>query len=381
MVFYVKQGEMPESRHTYTSESRMLKEELFGEEGFDGPYSLLYHLGEPTRVKSVTREEKKNEDKNAEKQPLHRHFETTGLKNSGDVISGRKTILFNDAVRMGVSYPTEEMSYFCRHALRDQVFFVHSGSGTLDTMLGMIKFSKGDYLYIPKGTTYRFNIEEGSEFFFVESARRISIPARYLNMYGQLKEGTPYYTRDIRTPVLGKASDDSGDYTVKVDYDDYYLVEERDRNPFDVAGWDGYLYPFAINVSMMAPIVGTLHQPPPVHETFSGDGFMIGTFLPRKYDFHPRAIPISYYHSNIDTDEVLFYSSGNFMSRKGISAGSMTLHVRGLIHGPQPGAIEKAIKSDGTDEVAVMVETYDPLKVSEDGLSVEDKRYMASWYR
>lgn len=381
MVYYVKQGEVPESRHTYIDRSRIYKEELFGEEGFDGPYSLLYHLGEPTRVKKVTKVMKEPINEKSTDELLHRHFSTSFFKPSGDLVSGRRPVLFNDDVRMGTVKPGKPMENYFRHALRDQLLFVHEGKGVLRSVLGSLGFSKGDYVYIPKGTTYSAEYEMNSEFFYLESRERISIPGRYLNKYGQLKEGTPYYTRDIRVPVLEEPSNEAGRYTVLVDYDDYYISEERDRNPLDVVGWDGYLYPFTINVSLMAPIVGKLHQPPPVHETFSGPSFMVGTFLPRKFDFHPHSIPISYYHSNIDTDEVLFYSSGNFMSRKGIGPGSMTLHVRGLIHGPQPGAVHASIGKEETDEIAVMVEAYKPLKVTREGSEIEDKKYMSSWYQ
>lgn len=381
MVYYLRQGELPESRHTFTDRANFRREELFGEESFEGPYSLLYHIGEPTRVKSIKKVEKDLIDAGSATELLHRHFITSSLGKGGDLVSGRKFILFNNSVRLGIARPADAMKTLFRHALREQLFFVHRGSGKFRTILGDIEFSQGDYIYIPKGTTYKAEYSNDAEFFVVESNDRLSVPPRYLNMYGQLKEGTPYYTRDIRTPRLQDPSNSEGHYTVLVDYDDHYVSEERDRNPFDVVGWDGYLYPFAINVNQMAPIVGKLHQPPPVHETFSAKGFMVGTFLPRKYDFHPRSIPISYYHSNIDTDEVLFYSSGNFMSRKGIEPGSVTLHVRGLIHGPQPGAIEGAIGKEGTDEVAVMVEAYDPLKVTKYGSSVEDSKYMSSWYQ
>lgn len=381
MVFYVKQGEMPDSRHTYISKEKFYREELFGEESFDGPYSLMYHLGEPTRVKEVKRIEKPRIVDRAGSEMLHRHFETSRLTPGGDLISGRKYVLFNDDVRIGVSNPNRRMDKLFRHAIRDQVYFVHEGSGNLRCSQGELEFKKGDYLYVPKGTTYTAEYSDGAQFFFVESRNRMSIPARYLNIYGQLKEGSPYYTRDIRHPVLSEPSTRKGSFTVLVDYDDYYLSEERDEDPFDVVGWDGYLYPFAINVDLMAPIVGRLHQPPPVHETFSSGSFMVGTFLPRKFDFHQRSIPISYYHNNIDTEEVLFYSSGNFMSRKGIGPGSITLHVRGLLHGPQPGAIESALGKEGTDEIAVMVESYVPLSFTEDASRVEDKKYMSSWYQ
>ncbi len=381
MSFYVKQGELPESRHTFQDPERILKEELFGEESFDGPYSLLYHEREPTRVKSIVRENRPSLEEGSVDELRHRHIKGFQLNREGDLIFGRNYLMFNSSVYLGISKPETGMKSFYRNAFMEQVFYVQNGKGKLKSSFGELEFQQGDYLYIPKGTTYIMEYSPEAEFFFVESRERVSIPQRYLNIYGQIKEGSPYYTRDIRYPRLSPPSNETGNFEVIVDFHDYYLKEIRDQHPFDVAGWDGYLYPWAINTSLMAPIVGRLHQPPPVHETFSSKGFMLGTFLPRKYDFHPRAIPISYYHSNIDTDEVLFYSSGNFMSRKGISEGSLTLHVRGLIHGPQPGAVEGAIGKEGTDEVAVMVEAYEPLKLTKDALKLEDSDYMSSWYK
>lgn len=380
MVYYVKQGIVPHSRHTYEDREKVRKEELFGEESFDGPYSLIYHVNEPTRVSSV-KQEKKQVSAGTDAAMLHRHFRTSEIDYSTDHFRSREVILFNSTLKMGVMKLRGSSSdFFYRNALHDEVLFIHKGSGTLKSMLGDLKFGKNDYVYIPKGTTYKIHHDGDLDTFFVQSRDRIGIPPRYLNVYGQLKEGTPYYERDFRTPVLGKPTLEKGDYTVYVDYSSYFAVEKRDEHPFDVEGWDGYLYPYAINTETMAPIVGKLHQPPPVHETFSGKSFMVGTFLPRKFDFHPRSIPISYYHSNIDTDEVLFYSSGNFMSRKGIEPGSITIHVRGLIHGPQPGSVENAIGKEGTDEIAVMVEAYEPLIPTKKSEEIEDKDYMKSWY-
>ncbi len=381
MVFYVKQGKMPESRHTYGDRNSMLREELFGEESFDGPYSLIYHTGEPTRVRNIRNERRKPIAEGSVSEMRHRHVKGFDLQRSGDFASGRQYLMFNSKVYLGIIKPRLDHKGLYRSALMEQLFFVHRGSGKLHTTLGTLSFAGGDYVYVPKGTTYTMQCSGDAEFFFMESADRIGIPKRYLNVYGQIKEGSPYYSRDMRYPILDDSSGKPEDFSVYVDYMDYYIVEERDENPFDVVGWDGYLYPWAINISTMSPIVGKLHQPPPVHETFSGSSFMVGTFLPRKFDFHPKSIPISYYHSNIDTDEVLFYSSGNFMSRRGISGGSITLHVRGLIHGPQPGAIEESLGKEATDEVAVMVETYEPLKLTGTAVQVEDQDYMSSWYQ
>ncbi|MCL4331913.1 MAG: homogentisate 1,2-dioxygenase [Candidatus Thermoplasmatota archaeon] len=378
MVFYIKRGEMPEFRHTYSEKERLLREELFGEESFEGSYSLLYHRGEPTAVESIRKEPRESISPGTDGESVHRHIKAYEIGRKGDMVSGRRYLLYNDRVRIAVIKPEEKMKRYFRHALSEQLFFVHRGKGTLFSPFGRLDFRKGDYVFVPKGTTYFVKHEEESEFFLLETLDHVSIPQRYLNAYGQLKEGTPYYSRDFRVPEFSYEGLEDLRETA-VDFEDYYLVESRKGTLFDLTGYDGYLYPFAISTENFAPAVGKLHLPPPVHETFSGKSFMLGTFLPRKFDFHPKAIPISYYHSNIDVDEILFYSSGNFMSRKGISEGSVTIHVRGLIHGPQPGMVEGAIGKEETDEVAVMVETYDPMHLASDGMAVNDPDYMSSW--
>lgn len=376
-MFYVKQGKMPDLRHTFDDREHLLREELFGEESFDGPYSLLYHENEPTEVNSIA-ELRKESVKPSNKAISHRHFRSLQLGKDGSFITGRKVLMYNSRLSIGLVQPESQMEGLQRNALHEFIGFVHSGSGTLVSPFGSLKFDQGDYLYIPKGLTFFMEYSKDFSMFYMESMDRIGIPQRYLNIYGQLKEGAPYYTRDFRYPTLDKPAHE-GTGKVYVDYGDRFIVEERKKSIFDVVGWDGYLYPFAINIERFAPIVGKLHMPPPVHEHFSGKSFMLGTFLPRLFDFHPRSVPISYYHNNIDVDEVLFYSSGNFMSRKGIDPGSITVHVRGLIHGPQPGSVEGAIGKKSTDEVAVMIEAYEPLKFTEIAEKVEDGDYMNSW--
>ncbi len=379
MVYYVKQGEVPESRHTYDSKEKLYREELFGEESFDGPYSLIYHRNEPTRVISVE-DMPKEKYVNARGSPhRHMHFDTNRLERHGNLIDGRDYILYNSTVRLGTVRPEVQLDTYYRSATSEILFYVQKGKGRMSSSFGTLDFDQGDYLYIPKGTTCSFSYSDDLEIFFVESSERMSIPQRYLNVSGQLKEGTLYYERDFVIPDLGAQYAVPPEKNVLVDYDDQYVLEKRDQDFYDTVGWDGYLYPFTINVSRMAPIVGRLHQPPPVHETFSGKSFMVGTFLPRLFDFHPRSIPISYYHNNIDTEEILFYSSGNFMSRKGISEGSITLHTKGLIHGPQPGMVEGAIGKTKTDEIAVMVEAYETLIPTEKAISISDPDYMKSW--
>lgn len=379
MVYYVKQGEVPESRHTFDSKDKVYREELFGEESFDGPYSLIYHKHEPTRVIDLQDLPKKEFNKRGKSPHRHLHLDTNKLERSGDLLSGRQYLFFNSTLRLGITRPEEALKTYFRSATSEIVLYVHRGKGRMSSSFGTLDFGKGDYLYIPKGTTCSFSYSDDLEIFFVESFERTGIPQRYLNIAGQLKEGTLYYERDFRVPDLKKDYVVPEENAVLVDYDDSYVLEKRDQEFYDTVGWDGYLYPFAINVSMMAPIVGRLHQPPPVHETFSGKSYMIGTFLPRLFDFHPRSIPISYFHNNIDTEEILFYSSGNFMSRKGISEGSITLHTKGLIHGPQPGKVEEAIGMKETEEVAIMVEAYETLIPTGTADSISDDDYMNSW--
>lgn len=379
MVFYVKRGEVPESRHTFDSREKLRREELFGEDSFEGVYSLIYHLHEPTRVSGYKVELKQN-PRILDEPYLHRHLKTQNLEAYGDIVDGRKTILCNNKVQVQIFKPEKTRRDFYRNALYEMLFFVHNGDGKLISPMGEISFSKGDYIYVPKGLAFRMEYSPDSYFLILNSKDDLKIPERYLNRYGQLKEGTPYYTRDIRPPELSAPVDEKGEFLLYVEYEDRYVIEKFDFNLLDVVGWDGYLFPFALNIRSMAPIVGKLHQPPPVHETMSSKSMMVATFLPRPFDFHERSIPISYYHNNIDVDEFLFYSSGNFMSRKGIEPGSVTLHVRGLTHGPQPGAVENSIGKPGTDEVAVMIETYEPLLITEIGKVIDDKEYMKSWY-
>ena len=378
MVYYVRQGRMPRTRHTYESRNKLLREELFGEESFDGSYSLLYHRNEPTRIKSI-REARKDEPK-FETLKLHKMIDTDIQKRQGNFINGRKPLFGNETLHILILKPSSRTSDLFRHGIRDQLFFVHSGDGKFKTIMGELPFGEGDYIYVPKGTIYNLEHSEDAEFLLIESRDNISVPQRYLNRYGQIKEGVPYYSRDFRHPVLRRGREVKKNCEVYVDFDDRYVVETRDSSPFDLEGWDGYHFPFAINIRDIMPIVGKVHQPPPVHETFSSKSFMVGTFLPRKYDFHERAIPISYYHSNVDTDEFLYYASGNFMSRKGIREGSITIHVRGMIHGPQPGTVEKSLGKEETDETGIMVESYERLGISEEGKRLENKNYMKTWY-
>ncbi len=375
-MFYVKNGHVPEYRHTYDNKDSIYREELFGLNAFDGPYSLIYHKYDPTEFYDY--EFIKLEDEPYDDEIKHRHIRTSKIPRSGNIFS--RTIIFeNDTLKISIIKPEENNSkeYF-RNAFATEIFYIHSGSGKIISIFGELEFKKHDYIYIPKGTTYKYECTEDTYILCIESSENIDIPARYLNRYGQIKEGSPYYTRNFRIPVF-KTYEENGGYVINIRYENGHARLKRKHQVFDAVGWDGYLYPYAINVMDMAPIVGKLHMPPPVHETFEGKTFMIGTFLPRPFDFHERSIPISYFHNNIDSDEFLFYSSGNFMSRKGIEQGSITLHVHGILHGPQPGVLEKSIGAKFTDEIGIMVETYKSLRMPDKIKEFEDKNYNLSW--
>ncbi|EQB72800.1 MAG: hypothetical protein AMDU4_FER2C00128G0012 [Ferroplasma sp. Type II] len=377
MVYYVKRGKVPEQRHTYDMRSHIPKEELFGLNAFDGKYSLLYHRYDPAEVENTSVEYR--EKLSAVDLIEHRHLKTGSLGKLDNFYTGRQILFFNDTTTTGIIDTDATPDEYFRNALCDEVFYVQSGKGSIESPFGTLRFRQGDFIYIPKGTTYRAMINERSFFFFTISMDNIDIPGNYMNPYGQIKEGMPYYTRDIEIPEFNEINDGEGEYHIMVDYGNYYLKMTRKYPVNDLEGYDGYLYPFTINIDKFAPVVGKLHMPPPVHTVFESKHFMIGAFLPRLFDYHERAIPVPYYHNNIDSDELIFYSSGNFMSRKGIGEKSITMHVHGMIHGPQPGVVEKSIGAKKTDEVAIMVESYKWLLPTEKAESIKDKNYQFSW--
>ncbi|KEO83543.1 homogentisate 1,2-dioxygenase [Tumebacillus flagellatus] len=381
MPFYQSLGEIPHKRHTQfrQADGSLYREELMGTKGFSGISSLLYHTNPPTQVKRV--EKVRDFVLEAEPQgPLaHRHFFTSRLEKGGDPIDGRTTLLFNDDVTIGLCQPTEPMNYFYRNGEQDEVLFVHKGTGKLETVFGTIPYREGDYLVIPMGTTYRVVTETPSKFLVIESASAIETPKRYRNEFGQLLEHSPFCERDIRPPSSLETHTEQGEFEVRVKARGMLTAYFFEFHPLDVVGWDGYLFPYAFNIEDFEPITGRLHQPPPVHQTFQAHNFVICSFVPRLYDYHPLSIPAPYFHSNIESDEVLYYVDGNFMSRKGIEEGSITLHPMGIPHGPHPGTIEASIGKKDTQELAVMVDTFRPLKIAKLAGRVEDPKYMMSW--
>ncbi|SFS58804.1 homogentisate 1,2-dioxygenase [Marininema halotolerans] len=382
MPFYHQMGKIPRKRHTQfkKEDGSLYREEVMGTKGFSGIQSILYHLHPPTRV---SRAEKIRdwvpllEEEGANR---HRHLLTLNASPGGDVVEGRRHLLINDDVAIATCQPTESMDYFFRNSDGDEVIFVHEGTGEFQSVFGRLSYQPGDYIVIPVGTTYRFELGEGStRFLVVESTGEIVPPKRYRNEYGQLMEHSPFCERDIRLPERLETHTDRNQYQVRVKAHNRLHAYEYDFHPFDVVGWDGYLYPYIFNIGDFEPITGRIHQPPPVHQTFAGPNFVICSFVPRLYDYHPEAIPAPYWHSNVNSDEVLYYVEGNFMSRKGVKEGSITLHPSGIPHGPHPGKVEGSIGKKGTEELAVMIDTFRPLYVTQTALELEDAQYLTSW--
>ena len=382
MPFYFKLGDIPHKRHTQfrKSDGSLYRETVMGLEGFSGMQSISYHHQHPTQLL--------NAEQIADMTPSfvefgalrHRHFMTADFPKGGDVISGRRVFLGNHDVLIGVSRPTESMNYFYRNGQAYEMYFVHDGTGTLRTNLGNIEFEPGDYLVIPFNVTWKMDLRgDEHKFLVVESPTPIVTPKRYRNQFGQLLENSPYCERDFRPPSELETHDEHGQFEVRVKARDQLNRHILDHHPFDVVGWDGYLYPFAFNIRDFEPITGRVHQPPPVHQTWEGHNYVVCSFVPRLFDYHPLAIPAPYNHANVQSDEVLYYVEGDFMSRKGIERGSFTLHPSGLPHGPHPGTTEASIGKEKTDELAVMIDTFRPLNVTQDALEFEDEKYATSW--
>jgi homogentisate 1,2-dioxygenase len=381
MPFYQRRGDLPRKRHiVFRENGRLLTEEVMGLEGFTGNESILYHLESPCRVKELGSFAPIEREEWVPEAHAHRRMNTFDVAPSGDEIAGRRTLMWNADVEISLCRPESTMDYFFRNGEGDEVIFVHEGSGILETTFGDVPYRDGDYIVVPRGTTYRFVPEGEQRYLVFETPGLIEIPRRYRNQYGQILEGAPYYHRDIHPPIELKTHRERGEFLVKVrvrgGYQDYVL----DYHPFDVVGWDGFLYPWTFSIHDFEPITGRIHQPPPSHQTFQGQNFVICSFCPRHLDFDPEAVPIPYHHSNLQSEEMIYYVSGNFGSRKGISVGSITLHPSGLPHGPAPGLAEKALGVRETTELAVMCDTFRPLKLSTFARDLDDGTYALSWY-
>jgi homogentisate 1,2-dioxygenase len=380
LPFYVKQGKIPSKRHSVFKKPNgdLYYEELMGRQGFSGNSTNMYHLQMPTRVVKVGALES-FVPVAADAEHRHRHIKTFEAKSGGDAVGARRLMLFNSDVLIHACHADSDMEDFYRNAHFDELFYVQKGGGTLECQLGTLELREGDYLVIPRGIIFRIKLNGPSRLLVVESASPYYPPSRYRSRSGQFLEHSPFCERDIRVPVLGDAVDQKGTFTVRSRIDRGVQAYEYENHPFDVVGWDGFHYPWAFNINDFEPIVGSIHQPPTVHQTFETAGFVVCSFVSRPFDFHPDAIPAPYPHSNLDSDEVLFYSMGNFMSRRGISQESMTLHPMGLAHGPHPGRYEGSIGKKATEELAVMIDTFKPLFVSKEAVSLDDSNYPLSW--
>lgn len=361
----------------------MYHEELFGTIGFDGMSTLLYHEHPPTMVKEVLESEDVKPKIAVEKNMKAYLLEGFKVPATDDYLSSRTPVLTNSDLTISLAAPRKSMGdYFYKNAQQDEMIFVHEGSGTLYTQMGALIFGPGDYLLIPRGMIQQLHFDTtDNRLFIVESASPIYTPKRYRNWFGQLLEHSPYCERDLRTPEHVPAVNELGDFTIKVKKQDMMHNYIYASHPFDVVGWDGFNFPYAFNIKDFEPITGRVHQPPPVHQTFETNAFVVCSFVPRLYDYHPQSIPAPYNHSNIDSDEVLYYVDGDFMSRNNIERGHITLHPAGIPHGPHPGTYEGSIGKKGTEEYAVMVDTFKPLMVTEQAIALSDGKYHKSWLK
>ncbi len=383
MPHYQVRGSIPHKRHTVfrKPDGNLYAEELVSTEGFSDVYSLIYHCYPPTMVKQIGETINLKPEVAIENNMQHRSFKGFDIQPVDDFLESRIPVLVNNDVYISLAAPRRSMKeYFYKNSQADEMIFVHEGSGTLHCIFGSIPFEYGDHLVIPRGTIYQMEFNSSdNRLFIVESFLPLRFPKRYLNRSGQLLEHSPFYERDLKTPQNLVTHDEKGDFLVKIKRSDLLFSYHYATHPFDAIGWDGYHYPFGISIHDFEPITGRIHQPPPVHQTFETAAFVTCAFVPRLYDYHPQAIPAPYNHSNVDSDEVLYYVDGDFMSRNHIEKGMITLHPIGIPHGPHPGAAERSIGKTKTDELAVMVDTFKPLKMTKQALGIEDPDYFKSW--
>jgi homogentisate 1,2-dioxygenase len=383
MPIYHTLGKIPAKRHTVYRQpnGKLYAEELVSTEGFSGMYSLVYHTHPPTIVKSLGTPYSVEPKIAKEKHLRHTSLLGFNIKQEDDYLKSRKPVLVNADLQISLAAPRKSMTdYFYKNSQADEVIFIHKGTGTLKTGFGKIEFSYGDYLVVPRGTIYQMEFDdENNRLFIIESYSPIRFPKRYQNQFGQLMEHAPFCERDIRRPNDLETFDQEGDFKILIKKQGLIYPYTYGTHPFDFIGWDGYHYPWAFSIHNFEPITGRVHQPPPVHQTFEAHNFVICSFVPRKYDYHPEAIPAPYNHSNVDSDEVLYYVDGDFMSRKSVVQGQITLHPGGIPHGPHPGSVEKSIGKEKTDELAVMIDPFRPLMITEEALLIEDENYHKSW--
>ncbi|MCE2707755.1 MAG: homogentisate 1,2-dioxygenase [Bacteroidota bacterium] len=385
MAYYARLGQIPPKRHTQfrQPDGSLYKEELVSSKGFSGIYSILYHIHNPNEVKSIGAPQPYRWTAASSHGLQQTHLKTAGIALTGeDYLSARRMLLINKDVMMGICSPKQrKMDYYFKNADGDELIYIHDGKGVLYSQFGKLEVKKGDYVVIPRTTIYRFEFEEEGplRLLVMESQGPIETVKRYRNEVGQLLEHSPYCERDIRVPQELCVETKKGDYLIHIKKQGQLFPYHYAHSPLDIVGWDGYLYPYALSIYDFEPITGRIHQPPPVHQTFQAAGFVVCSFVPRLFDYHPLAIPAPYNHSNIDSDEVLYYAEGEFMSRKGIDRGSFTLHMGGLPHGPHPGTVEKSLGAKETHEYAVMLDTFNPLELTTEALEYVDPGYPMSW--
>lgn len=383
MPIYHKLGKIPAKRHITFEKPNggYYYEQLFGTEGFSGMASLMYHLQRPTRIShwgdAVDMSPKVAVEKNIKSQRLV-GFD---VPPTDDFLDSRVPLMVNSDIIIGVAAPRKSLrSYFYKNADSDEMLFIHRGTGTLRTQLGNIPFEYGDYLIIPRGMIYQIDFNgEDNRILYTESHDPIYTPKRYRNYFGQLLEHSPFCERDLKLPQDLETHDEAGEFVVKVKKQNVLHSLTYQTHPFDIIGWDGYNYPYGFSIHNFEPLTGRIHMPPPIHQTFETKSFVICSFVPRLYDYHPQAVPAPYNHSNIDSDEVLYYVDGDFMSRNDIAAGQFTLHPAGIPHGPHPGAMERSIGKTETQELAVMIDTFRPLMLTEQAMQISDGKYFRSW--
>ncbi|MCB1041910.1 MAG: homogentisate 1,2-dioxygenase [Acidobacteria bacterium] len=382
MPIYHQLGKLPQKKHiVYESPSGgMYWEELYSTLGFSGIYSTLYHVNPPTRYREIKEINHRLIEPWADAPVQPYHFFTNRVEHGGDIVSGRRCFMYNDDVTLSTASFTELDDRFYRNSQADEILFVHRGEGELHSPYGVLTFTQGDYLVVPRGVMIRLeHVSADNRFFIIESFSPIETPKRFRNEFGQLLEHAPYCERDIKRPAFREPIVNKDPQRLVIKRRNLFYEYELDHHPFDVVGWDGYLYPWAFNIHEYIPSVAKIHLPPPVHQVFQSAGFVVCNFVPRLFDWHPQAIPAPYFHQNVDSDEVLYYVEGDFMSRKGIEMGSITLHPGDVPHGPQPGKIEASIGKKEVYEYAVMVDTFKPLLMTQQVPPVMDRAYHKSW--
>lgn len=383
MPHYHTLGTIPHKRHTQfrKPDGSLYSEQLFSTEGFSNDYSILYHCHPPTQIIRTDPPVSVMPEVAEEKMLQHRSFEGFNLPPADDYLESRKAILVNNDCHVVLAAPRKgTTNYFFKNTDADELIFVHEGSGVVLTQYGKLPFTYGDYILIPRGTIYQIEFAStNNRLFIVESFSPIRYPKRYLSKYGQLLEHSPFCERDIRPPQELVTIDQTGDFLIRAKKKGILYGLHYGHHPFDVVGWDGCCYPYIFSIHDFEPITGRVHQPPPVHQTFEAHNFVVCSFVPRLYDYHPQSIPAPYNHSNIDSDELLYYVDGDFMSRKNVTRGMITLHPAGIPHGPHPGAVEKSIGKKETGELAVMVDTFHPLQLTKTALEIENRGYTMSW--